>query len=248
MSIYLWNSEPSKIYVGSNEVSAVYVWTTKVRPTIPVPTNWLLWYRPLQSDLLDYSGNGNNGSWYSWTGTFSTNASKTGARVTYNSSYTSTQHIVTPITYSGSPITMCWWICFNAKNTSRWEWLMTNQPTAESEQWWTLWLRPYDNNYPYVNAHWKATIRINNSTVSLNTWYFWCVTWNWNTVTTYFNWTQTNTWSVSSITNWYYWRLWCASTSTNLWISWTDWWVRHCAVYNRVLSASEVTQYYNNTL
>ena len=33
MGLFLWDSEPSKIFVGDTEVSSVWVWANKVRPT-----------------------------------------------------------------------------------------------------------------------------------------------------------------------------------------------------------------------
>jgi hypothetical protein len=42
--------------------------------------------------------------------------------------------------------------------------------------------------------------------------------------------------------------LWCWQKWNNNRLRWwTDWYVRHCAVYNRALTADEVLQFYNNT-
>lgn len=41
MGIFVWNSTPSKIYVGDTEVNSVWVWDSKVRPT------WPVWWWPL---------------------------------------------------------------------------------------------------------------------------------------------------------------------------------------------------------
>ena len=89
------------------KVNKIRVGTKIVRPET-IPLNWLLWYRPLQSDLKDASWNGKDWSWYSWTGNFVTVGWKTGAMVTRNSSNDqTTQHIVTTLNYSWPTVTVC---------------------------------------------------------------------------------------------------------------------------------------------
>jgi hypothetical protein len=231
------------------KLTGAYIGTQKVRPKT-IPQNWLLWYRPLQSDLKDASWNWKDGSWYSGTGTFSTVSGKTGARVTWQNSewtYLSTQHIITSITHETSPVTLCWWICYNTvvvfDNT--WHGLMSS--SNGGWKWQTIWTRPAQSNKPYAAVQW-ATIELNSSAPSTNTWYFWTVTSDWTTVKAYENWVLKNSASVASFTAWWAWKLWCAMV--NSWNSvnaWTDGWVRHCAVYNRELTADEILRYYNLT-
>lgn len=229
------------------KVKRIMVWDKQVRPAVPVPTSWLLWYRPLQSDLKDASWNWKDWSWYSGTGTFSTNAGKTGARVTFSSSspYLSSQHVVTTLNYQDMPITICWWICFNQVWTTNWDWLMSSSNAGGKGC--TMWTRPWDNYCP--TAAIGSAVRISSAKPTLNTWYFWCATREWTTMKTYFNWTLANTiTNAESVTPWWVWKLWCAMVDgTNPWNSWTDWWIRHCAVYNRALTATEVLQFYNQT-
>lgn len=60
MWLFVWDSEPSKIFVGDTPISKVFLWDTQVRPS-----GWWGWqpwantlaYRPLSSDLDDYSWN-----------------------------------------------------------------------------------------------------------------------------------------------------------------------------------------------
>ena len=40
MGLFLWDSEPSKIFVGDTEVSSVWVWANKVRPTRPTSLSY----------------------------------------------------------------------------------------------------------------------------------------------------------------------------------------------------------------
>lgn len=212
---------------------------------LPIPTSWLLGYRPLQLDLEDASWNWNNASWYSWTWSFSINAWKTWARVTMDGSYNSTQHIITTLTYEQAPITMCGWICYNSLNTSNdlWTWLMSS--SSGPWNWWTMWCRSADNYYPTCAM--PTAVRIASSVPSVNTWYFRCGTREWTTVKTYLNWVYANSWTVSSWSAWGAWKLWCAMVDWVYRIDGTDWWVRQCAIYNRALSASEVLEYYNAT-
>lgn len=35
MGLFLWDSQPSKIFVGNTSISKVFLWDTKIRPTIP---------------------------------------------------------------------------------------------------------------------------------------------------------------------------------------------------------------------
>jgi hypothetical protein len=249
MSIYLWSSEPSKIYVWSNEVKEVYVGTEKVRPTFPIPTSWLLWYRPLQSDLKDASWNWKDWSWYSWTGGFSAIWGKTGARVTTKTVSWRTvtaQHIVTSLQYDGSNISMCWWIYY-ATQVSDWlrPWIINNSHSASSD-FYGIWQRVFDSFRTYLLKNGTTYLLWNR----INTWWwnFVCVIISWTTLKYYLNWTLTTTSTVSSwTTNSNNWRLWCWHYDSSAWFWWTDWYVRHCAVYNRALTDAEVLQIYNNT-
>ena len=208
---------------------------------------WQIWYWPLQEDLLDASGNGNDGSWYSGTGTFWTVANKTWARVTAPTRNT-TQHVVTPLKISQWPVSFCWWINFSIMNTDCWHGLLTTSYNAGQTSF-TIWTRPADNNYPSAGAIYSTTARIKNWTVSTWTRYFRCITADSSNVKAYENWVLINTytsWAVNTM--WDVLRLWCAMIDSwqSSW-SWTDGYIRHIAVYNRVLSADEVLDFYTRT-
>ena len=241
------------------KVKKIYVWTTKVRPAIPIPTSWLLWYRPLQTNLNDASGNGNNGSWYSGTGSFWTVGWKNGAVVTrlLDSTWNaSTQHIVTSLQYNWPTITMIWWIYLNSITLTWWwrPWLMNNSQTWNS--YFTIWNRQWDNWYIYTQLPTSSTSHnqlLLESHAVASAWELWCLTVSWSQIKFYRNWTLINTTSSSttSSANGSYWRLWCGQKAdtqvpTSPWW-WTDWYIRHCAVYNRALTDNEVLQFYNLT-
>lgn len=61
MWLFLWDSEPSKIFVGDTPISKVFLWDTQIRPK----WWWQPWtntiaYYPLNWDINDYSWNNRN--------------------------------------------------------------------------------------------------------------------------------------------------------------------------------------------
>ena len=217
----------------------VYIWTDSW-----VPTNWLLWYRPLQSDLKDASWNWKDWSWYSGTGTFWTVGWKTGALCTKNTNTDSTQHIVTTLNYSWPTLTICWWVYINSLNTSQWNWILTN--SSSSSSYISLSPRPAQSN--------KWTVWGNGNLLTVNsapsTWtrYFvvWVLTSSWKKI--YVNGSLVGSDSTGFTTGqWSIWRLWCWQISASNLYWWLDWYVRHCAVYNRVLTTTEISAFYTNT-
>lgn len=211
-----------------------------------IPESWLLGYRPLQSDLLDASWNWKDGSWYSWTWSFSANAGKTGARVTWQPHLT-TQHVITSLTYESSPVTACGRICYNTAPTASisWTWLMSSSNWGW--KWQTIGTRQASGQQPYATI-WGNNLQISATVPTINTWYFWAATNDGTNTKAYLNWSLTNTGTAWTVTAWWVWKLWCAmidawGTRNN----WTDWWVRHCAIYNRALSADEIMQFYTLT-
>jgi hypothetical protein len=219
----------------------VYIWTE------PSWSGWLLWYRPLQSDLKDLSWNGNNGSWYSWTGSFWTVWGKTWAIVNRWSDDYSTQHIVTTLNYAWPTLTICWWVYYNSLsyNNWYWHWVMTNSTSTSSyislsdrpaqSSRWTVW-----GNGNLLTATTSATTWA---------WHFvaWVLTSSWKKI--YLNWTQIASDSTGFTTGqWSIWRLWCwqtPDTSGKFW--WTNWYVRHCAIWDKELTLGQISDFYNYT-
>lgn len=213
--------------------------------SVNIPKDWLLWYWPLSSDLKDYSWNKNDWRWYSWTGSFAKNAGKDWARVTTNNPV-STQHIITTLDYEQIPITIGWWVCYNAMDSNAWHGLMSS--SNGSGKWNTIWSRPADNNYPNASVASSTPVRIDSVVPSTNKWYFWMATNDGTTLKTYQNWVLTNSWPVTSFIAWWVRKLWCAMVDGWQTVnSWTNWWVRHCFVYNRVLDWDEAMEVYKKT-
>ena len=227
MNVYVWTNSLKNAYIGE------YI----------VPTSWLLWYRPLQSDLKDLSWNGNNGTRY-WTWAFDTVLGKTWARVTTTGTNRITaSHIETPLIYWSIPITFCFW----ADIYTQWgrSWIISN--ANYSDDLTDFCLRTYRTDYILVASLWNWN---NNqiSTYSLNTWVFYAITidssWAWKL---YKNWTLSNSWTwANTATNSWYWWIW-ARNSWGWWGRWIDGLMRHCAIYNRALTDAEILEFYNQT-
>ena len=229
-----------------SNIKKIIVWVgngvgKQVRPNMP--KEWLLWYRKLEQDLLDYSGN-----WKHWTRMiggwwFQTIWGKKWAIVTRDISWNdapSTQYIQTSLQYGNTPLTMAWWLYLIWQRTSwnwAWSWLMQQRYTSWLAMiWWRNWY------YEMVNS---TSWNIQTSTsLSLNSWHFVCATFEWNTAKMYVDGELINT---TTMTLWW----WTLNWYVELWrvfdTQWTQWYIRHCAVYNRALSADEVLEYYNNT-
>lgn len=78
---------------------------------------------------------------------------------------------------------------------------------------------------------------------SLNTWYLVGYTRNWTSVKTYYDWVNTNsiTGNSSSYNKTFY--LW----SANVWLSRLPWQIWECIIENKVRTAQEIADYYNQT-
>lgn len=215
--------------------------------TLPIPTNWLLGYRPLQENLNDLSWNSYDGSRYSWTGSFETVWGKTGAKVTSlydGSDDNSTQHVVTTLNYSWPTVSICWWVYYNSMSISwLWNWVLTNSTSWSN--YISLSPRPSQSNKWSVG--WAWNILTVNSTATTWTWYFVCWTLSNSGKKIYVNgnlaWSDSTAFTTAQ---WGIWRLWCWQINTVLYW-WTDGWVRHCAVYNRELTADEISSIYTAT-
>ena len=234
------------VYIGTSELKNAYIGEY-------IPTSWLLGYRPLQSDLKDYSWNGKDGSWYSGTGSFGTTWGKTWAVVTkishvgHDDHDTTAQHIVTTLNYSWPTVTICWWVYYNSMNSWLWNGILTN--TSSNTNFISLSPRPAQSNKWTV---WGANnLLTTNTSASAWTWHFvcWVLISSWKKV--YLNWSligSDNTWFTTW--QWSIWRLgcWQINSWTNIATAWwTDGYIRHCAVYNRELTADEILKYYNLT-
>ena len=234
------------------KVKKIRVGTKIVRPET-IPLNWLLWYRPLQSDLKDASWNWKDWSWYSGTGSFETVWWKTWARMTVsNTTYSlSSQHIITSLTYCQRPISICYWIYPYTANDNYpmiWNW-----DTSTSSIILTVASNPR-RIVSYLNWNSFGRYKANDYTLTLNAWnciWFssdanwtqWYISWQ-PVASSLYDWTYPTTlvssWLNVKIGSWQYSGYWSK-------YHWVNWIMREVAIYNRVLTDAEVLQFYNNT-
>lgn len=235
------------VYVWKNALKKSYIWEYFI-----IPKSWLLWYRPLQNDLKDASWNWKDWSWYSGTGSFGTQWNYKWAYVTRQSSdpWKSTQHIVTPVVISTPSISVAVRINYTQMTDTYWLWrgAFANWYSWQWTAFFNLWLRSADNKYPYMQTS-VGSSKLSSSTPTANTWYFVWITYNGSSLKYYLNGILTNTLSISTNTLWQWnfrFGCWWYDTNQNA-RGWTTWYIRHCALYNRELTASERLEFYNNT-
>lgn len=190
MWLFLWDSEPSKIFVGDTSISKVFLWDTQVRPSYtpwpwqPDPTRTML-YLKFNNNLADSSGNWVVVSWAwisYWTIGDNHYAEMTGGW---------SQTYITPPVSVWNQIWMgdfCVSLRWYPVTTTRWSSCFF---MAWNQGWWAP--RPWifinygaDDGYPAMRFHtdeWKFT-----SNMPANQWIHMCftrVSWE---VSWYINW------------------------------------------------------------
>lgn len=223
----------------------VYLWTEQTLQ------DWMLWWRPLQTDLLDVSWKGNNASWYSGTGSFVTADWKVWARVTRNvSTALSTQHIVTPITYLDKDVSVAWWINYDSNSMVNNTWTgfcMSSNFVSNKDDYGTysqIWLR-WPDSYKLYCAIQGGDNTLISWTPTAWSWYFYWMTSTGSVLKFYVNGSlalTVNNYNGNGAT-WSYPR----RFGTWAWTVGTNWYIRHCAIWDRALSEDEILAFYNQT-
>ena len=144
MWLFVWDTAPSKIFVGWQQASKVFVGSTQVRPTWPAPrTPWAntLAYYPFTDDYNDHSGNGYNVT--STNNTRLTTLALTGVKcLDLNDSYCTVDITNTPLLMNGTiPYTIVFWtlwknqywtrtFAINWREAGAWGWSGITAPTS----------------------------------------------------------------------------------------------------------------------
>ena len=251
-----WLSDNTTYYFSVFAIDSngtiINVQSSSITTDLGVPRDWLLWYWKLQSDLLDYSWNWHNWSWYSWTWYFSSWQWYIWARITNGWSsrnYITTQHVKTNLVYGSRPISICFW--FNALSRWDWCWIISNANYSDI-------LTDYCMRLSWSSDQWHANDLISSlwnnnnniiTTYDIDTWYFFVITidssWNWKIYRNWNNVVNSWTWWLNATNSWN-WRIWARNSWP--WVErWIDWLMRHCAIYNKVISTDEITKFYNRT-
>lgn len=224
------------------KLTGIYVWSQKVRPSwLPIPTNWLLWYYPFETDGNDYSGNGNDAT---VTGcSFGTVWSKTWVQLQTSYSASPDNYIVSPISYDQTPVTAICWVYYT--DTYDWQTIMANtKQDAHPDSWNNIRIR--NNNTDFmVTVYWTTS---SQTTIAINTRMMFAVTVSGTDWIIYKDWQQLMTFTTGTNNSstwpraWGHWERWGTGFHPLVW------WVRQSALYNRCLSAQEIEDYYNATV
>lgn len=236
MSIFVWDTAPSKIFVWDTEVSKVFVWDTQVRPAWWTPWANTVVYYPLTANANDYSWN-----WYNATnngGTFSE------ANWWYFS--TDTSRITLP--------SMTIWQTFTI---SAWMKLPNWQPT---------WTEEFDFYYDWSYLHftllygasatginiypWNWGSGAQTKQISATFWTWWnniVLSKSWTTYSVYQNWTllETFTSSYNPSIPWWYNTVEFPHTAWHTAGYSAYWYMKDYIIENVAWSSSDVQDYYN---
>lgn len=216
----------------------IYIWNQKVRPSLPIPTNWLLGYYPFELDGNDYSGNGNNAT-VTWC-TFWTIWGKAWVQLETSYSNYPTNYIISPITYDNVPVTAIYW--GYVTSASGWQGHFGNCWATDNAD--CVRMRSGDSDY-FVTAYGASS---GTSTMTLNIWTMYAVTIQWTSWTIYINWQQSSTFTTWTNYTGTWPRAWWHQAWWSTQIHPFVWWLRQSALYNRCLSAQEISDYYNATV
>ena len=237
MWLFIWDSQPSKIFVGDTPISKVFLWDTQVRPSGWQPWSNTIYYLPLDADLLDHSWNG-----YTFTPTGTVNLVNNKANIPV--CYINRGSLEVPsntYTFWSDDFTVSYWV---------------NIPTDQDTYYrWVLWFNTsnygsmvlnYEFNQWYIWS-WPFTwdVAVSYPTIK-DTWVHFVTVRNWSTFTTYSNWVLYNTATSTSFSVWQWsWTVlwigrWQNVVIKNLYIS-------NFIIENKARTAEEVADYYNQT-
>lgn len=241
MGLFIWDSEPSKIFVGDTPISKVFLWNTQVRPSWW--WGWQPWantllYMPMNSVSQEIDQSGNNvptsNSWvtfwtYQWV----------------DCGYFNRSHIqiTTPFVIPGNITILCW--CYNTwyyYSSTDWKVFDARNNSSTVLMWYTN-----NNNMWYFSYNQTNLI---SGDKSQNEWVLAVVTVDssWN-ATIYTKWANSDTSTTDS-------RTWASFTPTymNVWNEWNNgadryflWGLSNLIVEDKVRTAQEVADYYNQT-
>ena len=230
MGLFLWDSQPSKIFVGDTPISKCFLWDTQVRPSGWQPWANTIAYYPLNStdNFNDKSGN-----WYNLTNsnvTIWTYQQVSCAYFNWNS-YATNSSVV-----NGTTRTLSAWV-YITTNTSSNMWVICTWDTFNSfvGLWVNSW-KWYITDRWYHDERWTISI--------LNWWHLLTATiTNWTTMILYTDGVQNasynfNRSSWNSITIW---------ARTGSWTEKLTWYVSEVILENKARTAQEVSDYFNLT-
>ena len=241
---FSWNIKLARLYnkaLSTNEIQLLYLeWLKKLWPS-ELPNYW-----NLLSGLVyysDFKGTAHNlVDWVNWTVTGATLVADRFNNS--NSAYNFTAWLNRiQSTISNNPL----WA--SPRSHSNWMYITAVTTWYENIIW--LWNTSTNNMYSYTlvnnwtlvcSQYWGSSPTL--TTLSLNTWYHLVWVYNWTKFITYINWVKLATeWTYAINTTWTNIWIWALSTLWNTMV----WKISDVMVWNRVLSANEVSQLYKLT-
>ena len=264
MGLFLWDSEPSKIFVGDTPISKVFLWDTKIRPS-----GWWGWqpwantiaYYPLETDANDYSWNNKNPTTVGSAVTFWTDSdgNKCAKFIANTNSYISYWTSWSAVNFWTTDITIAFWLGDLTNNTgSTWSysnWILTWQ------YWWShavwmyiaatpnVWSPSIPQGSLYFGSSWYHPNGLTSYSLYWVNWmhcYVLTTDTSWN-YTLYIDGTsyKTSTFTAANLSwnNCYMWYdPWDSNTLRHL-----VWNLRQVVFENKKWTAQEVSDYYNST-
>lgn len=205
-------------------------------PTLP--TEWLLWYWKLQEDADDYSWNWKNWTW-TWTGSYYEVSGKTWAVIS------SSAYITTSLSYASVPITICVWEYLNTTTSNTYP--IIDNSKSSSASLFSLIRYPWSSLVRWLCGGGVVTLDYAYSGKQQRDFWALSIDSSWNTKL-YLNWDLVKAWTWwANATATAAWKIgnWYTNSSSTLYKY--IWYIRHAAIYNKVLSADEIQTFYTLT-
>ena len=239
MGLFLWDSEPSKIFVGDTPISKVFLWDTQVRPS-----GWKPWANTIAYYKFDWNLNDSSGNSHTLSNTGSISYSTNPYAVNLSTSnylyFNNTDTFNHDRTYNT-------WAYITARNQSKDASVLMCQWTGSQNRMifccidyqWKLFFWFYGNDHTWT------------ITSSLNQWVNVCYTYNYATKTykAYINsvkdieWINSTQYTIASW-NLYMWALANTPSVLNYRVQWK---LSEYILEDKARTAQEVADYYNST-
>lgn len=239
MPLFVWDSEPSKIFVGDTPISKVFLWDAQVRPSGWQPwANTIAYYtyndQWASGYVKDFSWNNRNLT--NWTQPTYTLVSWTNYAWNYaNTTWAWTYVELSWLSTLYSSFSLIVWV----KPTATWQQYITQLVNSGRSPQYSLIYGYKSGQIELYCDDARVTIK---SWVSLNTWYCIWMTKSWNSFSLYADGQAVTTSSSSR-----------QITSPYLVVWWSWVWDRlkgqiwECVIEDKVRTAQEVSDYYNQT-
>ena len=223
----------------------VWLQEYQLRPSMSI-RNWLIGYRPLETDNKDISGNGND---VTITGcSFGTVGNKAWIQLSTSFTNSPTNYITTPDLWTSTTFSFAGWLYKTTTDTSGnndWTSFFENA-TADTAN--ALRLRG-KYNILRAAAYWNGQSDADGNTITPNTWTHYCITSDGVTAKVYIDGQYYNSftaWTTTTDATWIFYIGYGCAYYSNQRRCW-PWWVRQFMFYDKVLTAEEVLRIYTNT-